>query len=115
MIQFELRGLDELIAKFKERPILVSRQITNILNKAGDDFEEKAWNRAPRGETGHLKDSVYSKVDADNLTLEIGSDSAIAYYNIYVEYGTRFMDARPFFRNTRDEILRYINTELRKL
>ena len=85
------------------------------MNSAADTFEETAQNLAPRGLTGALRDSVYSKVDTNTLTVDLGSDSSIAYYNAYVEYGTRKMSAQPYFRPARAKSLQIITNGLKDI
>ncbi len=41
--------------------------------------------------TGHLRNSIYSKIDG--WVAQIGAEATYAYF---VEFGTRFMQARPY-------------------
>ena len=110
-LEFKL-NTDNLTKALRERPIQTTNKIINLLNTVADTFEETAQNAAPRGETGALRDSIYSKVDTVGLSVELGSDSSMAHYNSYVEYGTRFMDAQPYFRPTRAKCLRKLQDGL---
>jgi HK97 gp10 family phage protein len=48
----------------------------------------------PRMRTGHLRSSIYREKVADmHHRVTVGAE-----YGVYVEYGTRNMAARPFFR-----------------
>ena len=105
-IEFKFTGSDTFMERLREEPIRAHRETVNLINRIADKFEEDAQMRAPRGATGALRDSVYSKVDANELSVELGSDASIAHYNVYVEYGTRRMEARPFFRPARATALR---------
>lgn len=102
----------KLIQALTEKPIATTNKVINLLNGVADTFEKTAQNTAPRGDTGALRDSIYSKVDQTALSVEIGSDSSIAYYNAYVEYGTRFMEAQPYFRPTREKCLKMLQAGL---
>ena len=49
-------------------------------------------------DTGTLKSSIASSRTVNGLSGSVGLDNRAAYYWRYVEFGTRNMAARPFFR-----------------
>ena len=56
--------------------------------------QERAMRTVPV-DTGNLKRSILIDIAPDGLS---GTVTATADYAAYVEYGTRFMGARPFMR-----------------
>lgn len=64
----------------------------NATAKAAMDMEAGMKTRAPV-DTGFLKNSIQARqVGPAHWRVTVGAD-----YGIYLEYGTRFMSARPFF------------------
>lgn len=62
--------------------------------------QASAPGESPASDTGALLGSIYSERETD-LTYTVGSR---AVYAAYLEYGTRKMAERPFFRPVVDEI-----------
>lgn len=84
-----LQQLDESI-KFK---------VQEKLERWAMEVREYARSLAPV-RTGYLRSSIYAKVQ--EWTAEIGAE---APYAIYVEFGTRYMQAQPYLRPALEEFL----------
>jgi len=64
-----------------------------IVAKAAMDIQAHAQGRAPV-DTGTLKNSIQAtRTGIASWRVVVGAD-----YGLYVEYGTRFMGAQPYFR-----------------
>ena len=64
-----------------------------IVAKTALDLEAQAKNRAPV-RTGNLRGSIQAtRISATHWRVTVGAD-----YGVYVEHGTRFMGAQPYFR-----------------
>lgn len=68
----------------------------------------------PHKRTGTLRKSVYHEVNRRRLSLRIKIDK-VAFYWIFLEYGTRNMEARPFLGVTFDAMRPTIGLELARL
>lgn len=71
------------------------------------------WPPAPSGyvRTGHLRSSIKAKkVGTGHWKIEVG-----APYGIYVEYGTRYMRAEPFFRPAIEKAKRDFRTKFGRI
>lgn len=62
--------------------------------------QQLAMRKAPV-DTGTLKRSIMASVSEDGME---GTVTATAEYAAYVEYGTRFMNAKPYMKPAADEI-----------
>lgn len=88
----KFKGVKELkIALKKKADMSVVRQ---IVRQNGVQLQTKAQRNAPV-DTGTLKRSIGLDISDGGLTAE---SKAGAEYAPYVEWGTRFMDAKPFMR-----------------
>lgn len=90
---------------------------SQIVRKAALDIQAQAASRAPV-DTGFLKNSIYTQTDHSTYK---GGDKALpeipppeddqaahvavaAEYAIYVNYGTRYMPAQPFWEPALDAV-----------
>jgi HK97 gp10 family phage protein len=76
----------------KEAPRKIKENINKELGLIGGEMEDLAINIVPV-RTGYLKSTIFHRVWAQSLSF-----GASAPYASYVEFGTRFMSARPFIR-----------------
>lgn len=94
-----------------------------VIKQNAAEFQQKAQNKAQfRGHyegnrfvkpTGNLKKNITGPVIKDNgLAAEVKAE---APYSGYVEYGTRFMDAQPYFRPAFNEQKEIFKRDLKKL
>lgn len=75
------------------------RSVTHRASMAG---------QSPANDTGTLMKSIYSERES-RLTYTVGSR---VVYALYLEYGTRKMAARPFFRPAVENIRKEFNSRL---
>ncbi|MCS7124780.1 MAG: HK97 gp10 family phage protein [Candidatus Bathyarchaeota archaeon] len=95
-LQKALRSLDESM----------QRAVQEKLEKWAMEVREDAKALAPV-RTGRLRGSIYAKTSG--WTVEVG---ATAEYAIYVEFGTRHMQAQPFIRPAFEEHLPMLETAI---
>ena len=89
----EVKGADKLITKFENMSRKMEKEVKNSVKKRTFEMEAKAKKFAPY-DTGHLKRSIGSTFYNGGLSGEISTN---VKYAIFVEKGTRFMSAQPFF------------------
>lgn len=72
----------------------VSERVVDIIRVVTEDAKQCAKDNV-RVDTGALRDSITAQVDPQQIVgvLDVGED-----YADYVEFGTRFMEAKPFIR-----------------
>ena len=99
-------GLQKAKAKIQDLTDL--RPAKKIVKKYTAKVQEKAQRKVPVI-TGTLKRSIMSAISEDG---RLGIVAATAEYAEYVEYGTRYMDAKPFMRPSADEIWDDFQNEL---
>lgn len=88
-LSFRTRVVFNNFPKVKANMVSVAEQATA---KAAQDMVAQMMTRVPV-DTGFLKNSVQAqKVGAAHWRVTVGAD-----YGVYVEFGTRFNQAQPFF------------------
>lgn len=97
------KGVKKAQKRFSKMSAGIDRQTEQGLHDFGDYAESQIKQNAvfTRGySTGNLRRMVHN----DHLPMAsfIGSP---AYYSGWVEWGTRYMDAQPFFFNTLETIV----------
>jgi HK97 gp10 family phage protein len=98
-ITCELEGLEEFEAVIQKLDSAMQRQVHEQLKRWAMDVGEYAKALAPV-RTGHLRSSIYAKVQ--EWFAEIGAE---ATYAMFVEFGTRYMQARSFLFPAVEEYL----------
>lgn len=112
-----LQGEDGPAAKFLETiAIQLESNIKRDLSKAGTGRSYKrtkaglrhvasAPGHAPAVDMGRLRSSITHEIgkDSTSLVARVGTD---VKYSIYLEYGTRRMQPRPFLRPALDNMAR---------
>lgn len=103
---------------FNKFPDLISRSpetAKTLVKKAAYEFEARAKLECPV-DTGNLRNSIRTNFENGGMT---GVISTNVEYAIYVEYGTRFMAAKPYFtpaaEQVRQSFERAVKDELVKL
>lgn len=91
-MKVEFKGLDKLQKKLNEIGEL--RKIQEVVKVNTTEMHRKASRKVPV-DTGHLKRSITTEFTDGGLTGRVSTD---VEYAVYVEYGTRFMTSRAFFR-----------------
>jgi HK97 gp10 family phage protein len=94
----------KIVAKYAEKQFRLTRELAPV-------------------DTGFLRAHIRKRVSDDGLAYEVGvreddfEDAGKPFYPVYLEFGTRFMSARPFIFPARDatvpEFRRALGTELR--
>ena len=120
MIQLELSSnANEVVARLGRLHPLISQAIIKALNLSALVVKTAAKTLAPV-RTGNLRASIGSRVE--NLRQEAFVGSPVEYAP-YVEYGTRYMQAKPYLRpaleqnidNVRDFFVREINLAIERV
>jgi len=95
-VEFEcdVRGIEELQQKFERLDSAMQQQIHDKLTEEGLVLENTVRSFAPR-RTGYLESTIFSRVEG--LLLKVG---ASAPYAAFLEFGTRFIQARRFIRRS---------------
>lgn len=70
----------------------IDGDVTDLLEQLGSEIEADARAVCPV-DTGRLRDSLEHEVNGD--TLRVGTN---VEYAVYVEEGTRYMEAEPYLR-----------------
>ncbi len=84
--------------RFPEIAKAFPEQLHNAVVQTTEIIQELAQSNAPV-RTGFLRDSITTEMLGDFTgTVTVG-----AYYGVYVNYGTRFMAAQPFWNVALDE------------
>jgi HK97 gp10 family phage protein len=89
-VTLNVTGVDEFKAALNRLDSSMVRQVHEQLRKWALDVKTSAGKRVPVV-TGTLRRSIFARVS--EWTVEVGAD---AVYAACVEFGTRFMRARPF-------------------
>lgn len=93
------KGIKKAKRNFSKMKNNADDDLNDSLNKFSQHLESTTKENAVfvKGySTGHLKRSIYSG-QSDGIGAFVKSP---AYYSGYVENGTRYMDAQPFFFST---------------
>ena len=88
----EVFGVEELKRKFERLDLAMQERIHDNLVEQGLVLESTVKSFAPR-RTGFLESTVFSHVEG--WFLRVGATAPYAYF---VEFGTRFMQARRFIQ-----------------
>lgn len=91
-VNYTMKGLNRFIGGLKDKPIHLSRQVDNELKNSRLRVERDAKKRAP-WDTGWMSNNIYS----EQLNILQHTVVSPAYYSIFVEKGTRYQRAQPFF------------------
>jgi HK97 gp10 family phage protein len=88
----EIQNADNLISRFQNIADSLPREIGNALTDSAESIVDNAQANAPV-DTGYLRDHIIITQNTDEeVTIESQAD-----YSVYVEFGTRYMDAQPYF------------------
>lgn len=87
-----------ITVRFNHLPRLSAEAVVRAkvaVAKAAFDIEAHAKTVVPV-DTGNLKNSIQTQIEADGLTATVGPRAV--EYALYVEYGTSRMGAQPYMR-----------------
>lgn len=102
-------GLDKLQAQLIKNTQM--NEVRQIVRSSGANLQEKVMRKAPY-KTGTLMRSIGLEIKDGGLTAEVKPS---VNYAPYLEYGTRFMEARPFIKPSLEEEGVIFKQKLRKL
>lgn len=100
MADIRMIGADKLVKSIASR---VDRdKVNGVIKRNAAQTQRKMMKNASFGpyKTGTTKRSISIELQPMFLSAEVGPGTD---YSPYLEYGTRFMDAQPFVRPTRNE------------
>jgi HK97 gp10 family phage protein len=89
-ITCDIEGIEEFKAAIEQFDSGIQRHVHRQLASWAADVKALAKQLAPV-RTGHLRSSIYAKIS--EWVTEIGAE---ATYALFVEFGTRYMQARPY-------------------
>ena len=89
-ITCDIEGIDEFKAAMQTFDTGMQRQVYRQLASWAADVKDSAKQLAPV-KTGHLRSTIYAKIQ--DWVAEIGAE---ATYALFVELGTRRMQAHPY-------------------
>jgi HK97 gp10 family phage protein len=98
-ITVTVTGFNELGSALDESDQALNDGVNEALQELANDIEDRTTALCPV-DTGALRDSIDVQVSGDTLTAVAGED-----YATFVDEGTRFMDAQPFFEDPIDELV----------
>ena len=91
-MKVRFKGVNELKTALKEKADL--KVVKRVVKQNGAELQAKAQRNSPV-DTGTLKRSIQLTITDGGLTAEV---EATVEYAPYVEWGTRYMDARPYVK-----------------
>jgi HK97 gp10 family phage protein len=89
-VSLNIEGVEEFQQAIQIFDSAMQRQVHEQLEKWAIEIREYARSLAPV-RTGYLRSSIYAKIE--EWVAEIGAEAA---YAMFVEFGTRYMQARPY-------------------
>jgi len=89
-ITCDVEGIEEFKAAMQQLDSGMQRHVHRLLASWAADVKALAKQLVPV-RTGHLRSSIYAKIQ--EWVAEIGAE---ATYALFVEFGTRYMQAQPF-------------------
>lgn len=99
MTAVKITGLDRLNRKLGKLPPKAESKLEGAVQTSADDMVRLATVLAPVDD-GDLRKSIKQREMASEraaFAVRVSAGDARAYYASFVEFGTRFMAARPFF------------------
>lgn len=96
----KLEGFEPLQRALVRAPEMVKTHATSALTTSAYSIAQRAKSLVPVA-TGTLQRAITYRVSRDGLSSNVGlekSDFESTFYWRFVEFGTRFLPARPFFR-----------------
>lgn len=92
MADIKFNGIDDLRKQLKKN--MNMDDVKKVVKANGADLQQRAMRDAPV-DTGALKRSIQLDIRDGGMSAHVNPTMA---YSAYLEYGTRFMSARPFLR-----------------
>lgn len=112
MSELKLNGLDALEVALKRKARNVSKKaLSTVVRMNASELQQNAMRNAPC-QTGALRRSITMKLENTGLVAII---QPYMDYAPYVEYGTRFMLAKPFIRPAYQQQAEKFKSDLKRL
>jgi len=110
-IKIKDSDLNQLKSKIKDLKAIDERGLSGALKKAAKTAVNNAKRNAPV-DTGKLRDNIGYDTDPMQKRVEVFSN---AEYSGYVEFGTRFQNAQPYFTPAVRLAVRNLKKDLERL
>lgn len=91
-LSFNVEGIQEFQAIINRLTERLPQAAFEVISQAADRMVSDARSFAPV-RTGFLRDNI-SITNQNAYAIQV---SSLAYYSVFVEFGTRFMQPEPFF------------------
>lgn len=89
-VSLDIEGVEQFQAAMAKFDSSMQRHVHRRLVSLAADIKASARQKVPV-KTGHLRSTIYARVRT--WVAEVGAEAA---YAMYVEFGTRYMRARPY-------------------
>ncbi len=109
MAGIRIEGLEELEKRLKKNATL--SDVKRVVRKNGARLQSRAQRNAPV-DTGNLKRSIGLDIVNGGMTAEV---EPTAEYAAYVEYGTRYMNAKPYLKPALEEVEPEFKADMQRL
>lgn len=109
MATVKFEGIAKLNKGLKKRMDMSAVKDTVKLN--GSEMQKKAQRNAPV-DTGNLKNNIGLEISDGGMTATVEST---ADYSVYVELGTRLMEAQPYMKPAFEEQKKQFEKDLKEL
>lgn len=113
MAQIKWRGLEKLQKKLKDN--VTMNDVKRVVRKNGSELQRRMQKEAYFTEgyqTGETRRSISLEIRDGGFTAAVGPTTE---YSMYLEYGTRFMDAQPFVAPALEEQAAKFKSDMNKL
>ena len=120
MAEIKIEGLDKLEKQLKKNATL--NKVRTVVRKCGADLQGTAQRKAPVGTPastgipgyvgGTLKRSIGLELSDSGMTAEV---EPTVEYAPYVEYGTRYMKAKPYLKPALEEVEPKFKAKMKEL
>lgn len=109
MATLKIEGIAKLNKGLKKRMDMSA--VKTVVKKNGSEMQKKAQRNAPV-DTGNLKNNIDLEISDGGMTATVEST---ADYSVYVELGTRLMEAQPYMKPAFEEQKKQFEKDLQKL
>jgi len=107
----EVKGVEELKRTMRRLNREMRKELNALLMELGEELADDMRQRAPRGATGRLSEGITAEKRRGKVVVGPSIDTP---YGRFVEFGTKFVPARPFARPTFDTRWRDIHAKAAK-
>lgn len=97
-LEIKVEGTDNINSRLHDKAEALRTGLGEALREVADLIVEEAQSTCPV-DTGYLRDHIQITSESDTQV----TVASTAEYSSFVEYGTRYMDAQPFFEPAIDK------------